>query len=363
MRFAVTREFVRPGRVGGLEQATDYYIAGLADALDSDDTLAVVSSGEGTLPDRANAITPPVTRSPRFLQETTSLRRLGPSFDSYFLPNYFTPPGRHKPRVVTMLPDLQYRHMPDNFSVQKRAWLRAAHRYTLKRADAVTVFSEFVRSDIVDRYSFVDSSQVHVTPIPVDWRRFDEPPAEPARERPYILTVASHYRHKNLATLVRAFPRVKEILGDIRLVMVGQLGTNLVGVKHVDDVQGLVHELGISHDVEVTGYVNDLALGAWYRNATAFVFPSVFEGFGLPPVEALGLGIPVLTTKCASLPEATLGLADYVDDPYDVEEMAAHIVKMVQASQRPASADVAALRNFYSLGERGRCLLQVLRGD
>jgi glycosyltransferase involved in cell wall biosynthesis len=362
MRFAVSREFVRPGRVGGLEQATDYYIAGLAAALGADDTLAVIGGGDTTLPEAVSAVAPPVLRSPRFLQETTSLRRLGPAFDSYFLPNYFTPPGGHKPRVVTMLPDLQYRHLPDNFSLQKRAWLRAAHRYTLRRADAVTVFSEFVRADIVDRYSFVDSSHVHVTPIPVDWSRFGPAASAVVRRQPYLLTVASHYRHKNLSTLVRAFPLVKAALGDVRLVMVGQLGSNLVGVKHAEDVRALVHELGLSGDIEVTGYVNDSALGGWYRGATAFVFPSVFEGFGLPPVEALGLGIPVLTTRCASLPEVTLGMAEYVDDPYNVEEMAARIVYLVQANRSPTPADVGLLRDFYSPIERGRCLLRVLRG-
>jgi glycosyltransferase involved in cell wall biosynthesis len=128
-------------------------------------------------------------------------------------------------------------------------------------------------------------------------------------------------------------------------------------------VPGLIAELNLGDAVRAAGYIEPQELGALYRGASLFVFPSIFEGFGLPPVEALGFGLPVITTRCASLPEVTLGLADYVDDPTNVEELAALMTERLEDGRRPDSTAVSELRDLYSPERIGRLMYDVLTGS
>jgi glycosyltransferase involved in cell wall biosynthesis len=116
--------------------------------------------------------------------------------------------------------------------------------------------------------------------------------------------------------------------------------------------------------VTVTGYVDDARLGGLYRGARLFAFPSLFEGFALPPVEALGFGLPVLTTRSSSIPEVTLGLARYVDDPTDHEAMARLLEQMWTdpTGSRPAEADVQRVRRTFDPSVIAGQYLEVLRG-
>jgi glycosyltransferase involved in cell wall biosynthesis len=105
----------------------------------------------------------------------------------------------------------------------------------------------------------------------------------------------------------------------------------------------------VADRVHMTGYVDDAQLGTWYRGASVFAFPSLFEGFGMPAVEALGLGLPVLTTRCTALPETTLGLAAYVDNPTDSREWADRLGHMLRdpVAYTPNQRAVRAVRERY----------------
>jgi hypothetical protein len=116
-----------------------------------------------------------------------------------------------------------------------------------------------------------------------------------------------------LTTLISAFAEVSSRHPDISLVIAGQVPEHLVGTVGHPDLRGLVSSLGLGERVQITGHITDGDLGILYRRAQLFVFPSLFEGFGMPPVEALGMGLPVLTTRCASIPEATCDMADFVE--------------------------------------------------
>ena len=362
MRLGISAEFVRPGLVGGAEQALHYLVDGLIEEL-ADGHRIVIIGDEFPVEQRSGVtfLDAPHRHSVRFVQESMTLRALSSELDVCYFPNYFTPPVRSVCPVITTIPDLKYRHYPENFSRKKRLWQRWAHGSTLRRADAVTVYSEFVRTDVLDHYGDRHAGKVNVLRLPVSWDRFGHDEAKrPAR--PYVLSVASHYKHKNLATLVRAFGAVYREHPDLELVLVGQLGGNLLGVSQADDIPAVVEEAGLGDAVRTTGYVGVQQLGTLYRNAELFVFPSVFEGFGLPPVEALGFGLPVVTTRCTSLPEVTRGLARYVDDPCDQEELAHTILEALRSSNRPAPDEIADLRAHYSPRAVARDFLAIARG-
>ena len=299
-------------------------------------------------------VLPPRKPANRFLEETLFLSRFGDAFDSVLFPNYFTPPVRSRAKVVTVIHDLQYRHYPANFCRRKRAWLRCAQALTLRRADEVIAISEFVKRDIIRHHGGSFADKIRVIPNPVSWARLeapcDEAEAELVPKAPYILTVAAHYAHKNLETLIRAFASVHRTHRDTTLVLTGQMPDRLIGVSRHARVDEWIRELGLEGAVQVTGHVSDALLGALYRSATMFVFPSLFEGFGMPPVEALGLGLPVVTTKCASLPEVTMGMARYVDDPLSADELAERMLEVLAtpSAYLPTDEGRQKLRRAYS---------------
>jgi len=161
-----------------------------------------------------------------------------------------------------------------------------------------------------------------------------------------VLCVAAHWPSKNLHTLVGAFAELRATCADLKLVLVGQRIDRLLGIRSFGDVASLVDELGLSDSVVITGYISDREVGAFYQHASLLVFPSLFEGFGMPPVEALGFGLPVLTTRCTSIPEVAGDLAVYLDDPLDPSEVAEKMQMILDRPDefRPTAAQSAAVK-------------------
>ncbi|CCF84310.1 glycosyltransferase family 4 protein [Nitrolancea hollandica] len=358
-RIGISGLFVRPTQVGGAEYMLNNLLHGLASVKRPDDDIVLFTNHVTYSKNQfrglryAESVRTPFIN--RFIQESFCLPGSMGEFDSFLFPNYFTPPRRVAGKIVTVIHDLQYLHFPLNFSPKKRIWLRAAHELTLHQADVVVAISNFVRDDLIRHYGDRHAGKIHFIPNPISWERLShEKPSLVGRvgipDSPYILSVAAHYAHKNLETLIRAFARVHQTRTDYKLVLVGQLPTQLVGVSRHARVTDLIYALGIESSVLVTGHIPEAALGALYRNATIFVFPSLFEGFGMPPVEALGMGLPVLTTRCGSLPEVTQGLAAFVSDPLDAEEMADFILTMMETPGKytPSADLVARLRDTYA---------------
>lgn len=382
-RLIVMAHFVYAGRVGGAEHMLYNLLRGfsrepvrltvacatranldpaMANELDAMPGVQVVETGG---------------RGPRFLAEQAAC--LSPSLagTATLFPNYFVPPvlPSRLGRVAVVLHDLQYRHFPANFSAGKRAWLTASQGFAVRRADQVITISQFVADDAARCFGASVARRTVVIPNPISWERFGDS-SEPAFiDRPYVLTVAAQYPHKNLETLLRAFARVAAADPDPMLVFCGQDYGGLRGVAASDGATGrgglrpMLEALGLGERVIMTGYLDDVALGRWYRQAAMFAFPSVFEGFGMPAVEALGFGLPVLTTRCTALPETTLGLAAYVEDPYGEQEWASHMAAILRnsAAFRPLPAEVERLRSHYSVNRIARLYLKAcglpLSGD
>jgi glycosyltransferase involved in cell wall biosynthesis len=353
MATAVSACFVRAGRVGGAEHALYNLLDGLRAVTTGADPWSVVTAEPLQLGfDLSPLVTRPVhvpgLRN-RVAIETLALPALR-GVDRWLLPNYYTPFGL-RGRVVTVIHDAQHEYFPENFSARKRAWLRAAHGYTMRRADEVVAISEYVAADLIARHGDQYVEKVRVIPNAVSFDRLGAgalPKAVP-RDREIVLCVSGGYRHKNLKTLVRAFAEIAAARANAQLVIVGQSPDQMLGARPGADVGGFVSELSLADRVTVLGYVTDGELGALYRAASVLAMPSLFEGFGLPVVEALGLGVPVVSTRAGSLTDVSLGLARYIDDPMSAAELAAALIAVLAegAQARPSAADVERVRTRY----------------
>lgn len=361
LRLIVSAHFVHAGRVGGSEHMLYNLLRGLSRHCAD---LIVVCASERNLDAVALAslrqeprvqVVETGTHRVRFFAEQQACMCRDLAGDMILFPNYFVPPvtPRRLGRVATVLHDLQYLHYPRHFSARKRAWLHVAQQMSVRKADRVVVISEFVRQDVVRHFGKAFEHKLALIPNPIDWGRFEgaRTTASPL-DRPYVLSVAAQYPHKNLGVLIRAFAAVAKRNRDLHLVLCGQDFGSLVGSTGLrTSLESLVDGLGIGGRVRLTGYVTDEALGRWYRHASLFAFPSIFEGFGMPAVEALGFGVPTLTTRRTAIPETTLGLATYVDDPFSVGEWAACIEEVARDPERfrPQAAGVARLLARYDV--------------
>jgi glycosyltransferase involved in cell wall biosynthesis len=236
------------------------------------------------------------------------------------------------------------------------------HQMTLANAIHTVTISNFVGQDI--KQSYRSKCNVKVIYTPILWDRLDIQACNHQDiainqifqdnelvDQIFILAVANHYQHKNLATLVKAFARIPDSLNLVKLVLVGQLPESLVGMRRdrCDDIRQLVKELDLEDRVYITGYISDRKLAWYYQHAALFACPSLFEGFGMPPVEALGMGLPVLTTRCTAIPEVTMNLAEYVQNPMDVDEWCDRLTEMLTNRDRylPNHNTIKLIRQTY----------------
>ena len=368
MATAVSACFVRAGRVGGAEHALYNLLDGLRAITTSAPWSVVTAEPLTTGFDLAPLILRP-THVPglrnRIAIESLVLPPMR-DVDRWLLPNYYTPVGL-RGRIVTVIHDAQYAHYPENFSIAKRRWLAAAHRHTMHRADVVVAISQFVAADLVARHGDRYAPKVRVIPNAVSFDRL-EPGAMPAAvpaDRELIVCVSAAYRHKNLHTLVRAFAVVRRVHPEAHLVLAGQQPDQLIGARAGTGVSGLVSELGLTDSVTMLGYVDDASLGALYQQASVLAMPSLFEGFGLPVVEALGLGLPVVSSRAGAMPDIAFDLEVPVDDPLDANEFAAQLQSVLDSPSRyaPSSADQQRIRDQHDPQRIARAFVAAVDGN
>lgn len=244
---------------------------------------------------------------------------------------------------VVTVHDLAFLAHPDAFHNAKRRYLTVMTRLSVRRARQVIAVSGHTRDDLV-RYFRVRPERITVIPNAADarFRPADDPHAitqfKAKNNLPdrVILFVGTLEPRKNLRRLIEAFASLGDDDAETKLVIVGASGWL------TSDLAPLVRERGLSNRIIFTGYVEDDDLPHWYQVATVFCYPSLYEGFGLPVLEAMACGTPVVTSRTSSLPELVGGAAVLVD-PTDVAALARALKTVLADESRRQSMSQAGL--------------------
>jgi alpha-1,3-rhamnosyl/mannosyltransferase len=232
--------------------------------------------------------------------------------DVFHAPAYTAPLGGPRPLVLT-IHDISYERHPEWYPYRRDPVRRAFYRWSARAADRIITDSEFSRQEIVAGYGLA-SERIEVVPLAASPSFRPGPPA-PAGASPYVLHVGDLHLRRNLDVAVRALLQVRtrrSDLEDLRLVLAGVDRGAATGLHAT-----AAHSAGGQGLVEFAGRVDDGRLLELYRGAAALLYPSLYEGFGLPLLEAMACGTPVIGARAASIPEVTGGAAILLD-PHDV---------------------------------------------
>lgn len=243
---------------------------------------------------------------------------------------YTGPPFLTAP-LVTMIHDISYEHYPQFFTRKQVLQYKATIPLTARRSARVLTVSEYSKRDLVETYG-VPEEKVVVTYDGVS-RRFTPLTAKDGLaaiavkygiQGKYLLTVGNLQPRKNLVRLMAAYTRLREARPDIghKLVIVGKKAWKF------SPVLSFATRSKWTDEIIFTDYVPDDDLPALYSGADAFAYPSIFEGFGLPPVEAMACGTPVVVSDRSSLPEV-VGDAGLKVNPFDVDGLAAALAALL----------------------------------
>jgi alpha-1,3-rhamnosyl/mannosyltransferase len=264
-------------------------------------------------------------------------RRAG--IDLLHAPSYTAPVGGPRPLALT-IHDVSYERHPEWYPYRRDFLRRAFYRWSARTADVVITDSEFSKSEIVAAYG-LDRQRIAVVPLaaaPLFTMAVDEPPPSDLPRR-FLLHVGDLHARRNVEIVMHALIALGERrpdLADVGLVLVGpDRGT----AARLRDVANTVRR-------PLAFFVNrldDVALRACYRSATALVYPSRYEGFGLPLLEAMACGCPVVAARTSSIPEVT-GDAAVLLDPDDAPAWSSAIERVLDSADARARLRDGSLR-------------------
>jgi glycosyltransferase involved in cell wall biosynthesis len=334
MRVGISLLTLVPGEIGGAETSARGLCRGFSEVGTLEYTAftppAAPGAGEGLpevpVPEYRRARSVPE----RALAMALAALRPGPlrrHFDGLELVHYpltIALPQLELPSVVTVH-DLQHLDHPQLFSRAERLFRARTHEGSARRASAVVVPSQFVRRRAIELLG-LSPEHVHAIPWGVDHDRFRPGPEE---REPFLLYPARPWPHKNHARLYEAFALLRAERPELRLVLTGG-----------------GHDAGPAPaGIDVRGHVTGDELASLYRRAACLVFPSLYEGFGQPPLEAMASGTPVAASKIPAIEEAC-GDAAALFDPTDPEDIAAVVAAVLESPERFLAAGPERARGF-----------------
>lgn len=327
MKILVDATTWAPGR-SGIGLYTERLLRALH-ALDrGDELLLATNRADASFDVPSVRVGPNMPIRALWLQTAMAAQGLLKRPDVAFYPNYVAPLIRTCPTVITVH-DMAVFLYPETFTFKKRVLQRALLPTLVRRAAAVLTPSESTRRDLL-RLIPTDPDRVVVTPLAADPAFHGRPSAaDVARVREqmalperFLIAVATLEPRKNLVRLIAAFERIHPRHPDVRLLLVGGRGWR------DDAIRGALERSSARAAIEATGYVDFDDLRVLYSEALALCYPSLYEGFGLPVVEAMAAATPVLTSRGSSLDEAAGGAAVLID-PLDVGQIADGMERLV----------------------------------
>ena len=335
MRVGISLLTLAPGDLGGSET----YARQLVRALSSVGTLeyavfvpARAKDAAGQLPAFEVKEPPIARRGPvriaAMALSTFRSKRVQTRLETVDVVHYAltVPLPRTKTPTVVTLHDVQHRDLPEFFGPGRRSFRRIAYDRATKSATAVVVTSEFVRGRALDLLD-LEPTRVHVIPHAINHTLFRQ--GDETRE-PFLIYPARAWPHKNHSRLFESFAQLRKVSPKLRLVLTG----------------GGLERLGQLPDgVERWGIVPAAELASLYRRAACLVFPSLYEGFGLPPLEAMACGCPVAASNVAAIPEVC-GDAAVLFDPLDPESITAAVLEADTRSEELREKGLARVAGF-----------------
>ena len=233
----------------------------------------------------------------------------------YFNPHFFVAPLTNKCKKVITFHDLSFEHYPEFFSWRKRGWQKILMntKQEARKADKIIAVSQSTKNDLVNLYG-LDSEKIEVIysgvgeqfrPLEIK-KRYNLP-------EKFILYFGTIEPRKNLIGLIKAFESLKD--KNVKLVMAGANGWLY------QDILKTAFKSKRKKDIFFTGFVQEKDKPFLYNLAQAFVYPSFFEGFGFPPLEAMACGVPTIVSINSSLPEV-VGDAGLMINPKNIDELA-----------------------------------------
>ena len=320
-RIGINLLWLLPGAAGGAEEYAIRLLRALGDVTGEGLDLTLLCNrtfpaAHPELAERFRAAIAPIdggSRAARIVAESTWLPRAAARARLHLVHhlNNVVPWLRNRPSVLT-IHDLRPIVLPDTLGRAHGAYLRARFGPSVRAAFVVTTPSAFVRETVIELLG-ADPDRVQVVSAPLFT---SEAPrtgsAGPPIEGRYFLYPAITNPHKNHRTLLEAFAKVVAAHDDVRLVLTGAAGAA------EDEVATTIDELGLAGKVRRPGRVSAEELEVLFREAIALVYPSTYEGFGLPLAEAMSVGCPVVASDRTALPEV-LGDAGILLEPHDVD--------------------------------------------
>lgn len=283
-------------------------------------------------------------------------------FDLLHSMAFVTPILTNIPTIVTVY-DLSFIHYPEKFPLLQRLYLQTQTARSVNQAQRVITISEATRQDLCQYFDMpIEKSHVVFPGVDSHFRPIPEETVDAFRKknnlrRPFLLHVGTLQPRKNIPILLQALAALKK--PDVDLILAGGKGW------FYDEIFSQVQELGLNNRVHFTGYVRDEELPFWYNAAKVLVFPSVYEGFGMPIIEAMACGTPVIAARSSSIPEAG-GEAALYFDPHDVEMLTHQLANLFEDENlqiEMRQSGFAQARKFswdYAGSETSRIYAQVL---
>jgi len=244
--------------------------------------------------------------------------------DILFVPSY-TIPQTHPAKTIVTIHGLEYKYFPECYSIKERLFLELNTLFSIKWSSKIIVPSESTKRDLIKFYG-VEDSKIKVVYHGVRSQKFIKSKVHKVKNNEFnILFVGRLEKRKNIVNLIKAFEVFKKSYElratSYKLILVGKAGFGFQEIKKA------IQESFFSKDIILKNYISEAEKDELYKKADLFVLPSFYEGFGLPILEAMSYGVPVICSNNSSLPEVA-GDAALLVDPNNIQEISEAMSKV-----------------------------------